>query len=696
MTAGPDNTFILNNKHNQGWTPQAFEDNGVDRLVRELTNPDGVNVGTLYMRIFSRPNQPDSDGDGVGDFDELFRLESTYSARGGFSFNNFDLNAVAQSNCAQTFNPNLSNSENFCFSDPLNSDTDGNGIDDGAEDADGDFLRNSIENGVETFINVADSDRDPVTSAVVGDGIPDGIEQLLLGTDPSAVDSDTDGINDVDEMRYSFRQTNEACLAHETALLDIAGASYCFNFEYVSYPNRIDSDYDSVNDAVDAFPLDPNCSENNEGYRGVDDYDPRSCYATWLAQQDDLSDISFGEWQDSSAEDRAEFAFFEPGWPRLLRFDVSPSQRGYLPELNGAVLDNLVKVEYAGSLDRLYLVYDFSGTLAIDWLDLETDTVNTLVPSLSLSGRTLSEVMAVGNALVIELAEPGGLTDWLIYASDGSALNGLDDSQLSLSGAVYDASRSRIVAPVLDANLEMINVAYVALDGAGVTGSVVLSTVLSGMSLQSPVALSEDNSQVFLASGQVLVPSLDSLETGDALNIRYSGNLYNTFGDLLEVSNHVVGTVSTLDSDVSEDTLFVPNNALIIKERSSRNDNWRDNVYLLPPVAETDEILSLQARRAAANEEVFFVSKTQNRVAVESLLLTDADGDGMIGLFELINGLDDEDAGDRFEDPDGDFLSNIEEFKFASDPNQEDTDGDSWTDLEEFLNGSDPRDAASF
>jgi hypothetical protein len=71
----------------------------------------------------------------------------------------------------------------------------------------------------------------------------------------------------------------------------------------------------------------------------------------------------------------------------------------------------------------------------------------------------------------------------------------------------------------------------------------------------------------------------------------------------------------------------------------------------------------------------------------------DRDGDGLPDDWETEHGLDPESAeGDDGADgdPDGDGLTNIEEFAAGTDPNHPDTDRDGRTDLEEILMGTDP------
>ncbi|NUQ77907.1 MAG: hypothetical protein HUU21_30605 [Polyangiaceae bacterium] len=82
--------------------------------------------------------------------------------------------------------------------DPLNADTDGGGVIDGAEDAN---LDGAIDSG-ETDPTAGHGDDDSTNIDSDGDGLSDAVE-THIGSDPQDADSDDDGVLDGDEANYA-------------------------------------------------------------------------------------------------------------------------------------------------------------------------------------------------------------------------------------------------------------------------------------------------------------------------------------------------------------------------------------------------------------------------------------------------------------------------------------------------------------
>ena len=115
--------------------------------------------------------------------------------------------------------------------DPRSADSDGNGTNDDADDLDGDGLTNLREVGLGTRLDDADSD---------SDGLSDGVEVDVEGSNPLVSDTDGDGLSDGDEV-------------------NLHGSS----------PILVDSDGDTINDNVEvALSLDP--SDPNDATADVD------------------------------------------------------------------------------------------------------------------------------------------------------------------------------------------------------------------------------------------------------------------------------------------------------------------------------------------------------------------------------------------------------------------------------------------
>ncbi len=168
--------------------------------------------------------------------------------------------------------------------DPLRKDTDADGIIDGEElmsyktdptrvDTDSDGIYDGEELNRKTKPTVADTD---------GDGLLDGDELRRYLTDPLAVDSDADGLEDGDEVkRYqtdpakvdsdgdALPDGDEVRTYHTNPkLVDSDGDALADGLELSQYktdPTKIDSDNDGLNDGEESLKVmsDPNIADTD-------------------------------------------------------------------------------------------------------------------------------------------------------------------------------------------------------------------------------------------------------------------------------------------------------------------------------------------------------------------------------------------------------------------------------------------------
>jgi len=111
------------------------------------------------------------------------------------------------------------------------------------------------------------------------------------------------------------------------------------------------------------------------------------------------------------------------------------------------------------------------------------------------------------------------------------------------------------------------------------------------------------------------------------------------------------------------------------------SSEWRDHER----AARIKRIIAMTVVAMVVFSSVFLI------YAINRQGIADSDGDGMKDSWERDNGLDPGDAGDAKNDPDGDSLSNLEEFNSGTDPQLPDTDGDGLNDGEEVKGyGTDP------
>ena len=727
-----------------------------DALVRD-TDGDGLADHIEVLLTLTDPNRNDTDGNGMSDFNDDSDNDGLSNSEEYF----LGTDPAVRNIAADTDKDGLTDFQEtaITLTDPTKVDSDNNGKSDGLENFDNDPYNNLQEmlaltdpyehdapDGYEDadgdwLVNVLDQNNqgtDVLTSDTDGDGIPDGIEVLILGTNPSSVDTDNDGISDKNELQLfnlaNIRAvaSNQACLDTETRLPFIAGQEYCVRIEFISYPTLADSDNDGTPDSkanpdnsvtLDHFPLDASCSAASDGFENAD-IGREQCFSSWMSESNDIAVIQASEWRTSAEQQRADILFYNPGWDKIIRFNTLTSR--YLAPIAVNDEEMIVGLDTVSQSRSLFIFY---SDARLDRYDLETGVTQT-VDTLAQPGLTPDRMLALDNGdLLVQYKDASNLSSLYIYNQNGIDLDNLSGLTIDIqeSAELCGSTDCSIYSFDKDSNGVNTNLAKIDIDlSAGVFNPTITfaDTLSQFAQLKGPIRISQDKSEidpndereVYLASGQKLDNDLLGSVHTESLNILHEGISYTNFYDFLESNDHVIGIV---DYDISA----IPGAPAV---RATRNglvasDNNYPNTYLIPPVSFEERILRLLSYEKTSSLDVAVVSKLSGSVLIEMLGLIDKDGDGMTGIYENYYGLNDEDASDKFKDPDTDGLTNIEEYRLGSDPFSDkygdpdkdglsnidehiygtdplnpDTDGDDFNDLEEILEGTDPNDATSF
>jgi hypothetical protein len=161
-----------------------------------LTNDEEVTAGT-------DPNNPDSDGDGYNDGEEVTGIDdpSTPAVATGTSDGNDPCDPDPSVGPCDQDNDGLTNDEEITAgTDPNNPDSDGDGYNDGEEVT---GIDDPTTPAVATGTSDGNDPCDPDPSAGPCDQDNDGLtndEEITAGTDPNNPDSDGDGYNDGEEV----------------------------------------------------------------------------------------------------------------------------------------------------------------------------------------------------------------------------------------------------------------------------------------------------------------------------------------------------------------------------------------------------------------------------------------------------------------------------------------------------------------
>ena len=244
-----------------------------DWLDRYVTTSDAPAVPE-DPDVFSAPStERDGDGDGVTNMAEKQRN-------------------VSSPFYADTDGDGLDDGAEFeSGSDPTDPDTDGDGLRDVAEvrdhetdpkatDTDGDGLDDPVEldryesdpatadtdgDGLDDGVEISEHGTDPATADTDGDGLDDGVEVSEHGTDPATADTDGDGLDDGAEVNEHgadpiLTDTDEDGLTDGAEVAD-----------HETDPTAADTDGDGLDDGeeVSEFETDPSAANDEAAVRGT-------------------------------------------------------------------------------------------------------------------------------------------------------------------------------------------------------------------------------------------------------------------------------------------------------------------------------------------------------------------------------------------------------------------------------------------
>jgi hypothetical protein len=721
LKIGVDEDIVVNSKSEvPAWPPVLAScagggfDNGRDlrafELIRDVYDPDNpmpdpanpsepgtskVSVGTLCVHMISDPASADTDGDGLNDYTELMEIENTF----GSSKFHPELETLG-------YQAYLSNQENFDISDPWNVDTNGNEVFDGDEDADADFYVNLLDqNNQKTLTNIANAELINADLGGVSDNLPDGIEVLILNSDPIELDSDNDGINDNQEafvLDTTEVLASEQCADDQVRLSNVAGKDYCFTVKYLSYPNLSDSDNDGVPDLgvnednevlQDFYPLDNSCDRLEDGSIDSELSYVRQCYSSWLAEQESIDQILTVNWNDASSVDQSHVAFFSSDWGRVVWYDLNTLS--FMPHFD--VSESLEYIQLSDSDHRLYAAYDDGF---IEYVDLETGFASANF--IDLAGLPdFDQMLTVGSSLIVQFQDSAtGDISQNLYDNVGL----LGDSTSEISSNVFQLSGATLSCDTVncDSSGQLFSLSQV--DGVNkeiARNEIDFSTNTFGVKstsnvfsdtdavLGSPISLSQDGSIVYLGSGHKLSANDFTME-GDSLEFSKShpGQTFSKFYDLVvetdTTNKHFIAIVDDLLTNLPpnpNDMSSTPRGIYV--EDVSAGSVVNNNMYFISQESEFETILGLLPQTLNNQNDYSSVSKFNDRIDILPLGLSDQDNDGMPGIFETLHGLDDTDPEDKFLDSDSDNLTNYEEYLNGTNPNLIDSDGDGRSDYYE-------------
>ena len=580
------------------------------------------------------------------------------------------------------------------WTDPLNSDTDGDGLSDSAE--------------IQLGTNPGNIDTD-------GDGVSDG-DEVFLGMNPLLKDTDNDG----DGLPY-WREVDELWTDPDEADTDGDGLDDGWEVSHGTDPTWRDTDGDGLWDGMElAIGTDPKKRDTDgDGlddkweweHDGFNPLDPADAAADWdgdclsnLQEKNAETDPGNSDTDGDGISDGAEVA---AGTSPVLS-DTDGDGLSDAEESVAGTDPNQADTDGDGCPDVWEVLFGF------DPLDDESPNVdadpdgdhlpNVREASLATNpfsadtdGDGLSDADEVGWASV-EMASPFDLTGATNLLDGISDLDG-GSGRLQLPFPISVQNRS------VCSNLAFSIDGYVSLTTSPQTG------VSSGVSTSCPLSVWAFSDNLFaetngMASRLAFAEVTQSgschavLEYRNFIPYGLQANPTNAVSFQLDFAQDRPGEVRVIFFRADGDgTIPMPNRALGSSATiATKTESTEVEFSKRRPVATPGTAIRF---RIGTGTDPLRPDTDSDGIEDEDELeggtdprSFDTDGDGMPDGWEDDNGLDPLDSSDGVLDPDEDGLSNEEEYLNGTDPHDPDTDDDGASDADEAAQGSDPNDPA--
>jgi len=282
---------------NDGVTNSREREIGTDENNPD-TDGDGLTDGQEVFTYYSSPLKPDTDADNLNDYEEVFKYNSNPTLPDSDTDGLKDGEEIVRKTnplLADTDHDTLLDGDeiNKYKTDPLKSDSDDDDLGDGDEvtkyntnpavaDTDNDGLHDGEEiNSTKTNPAIADTDTD---------GIRDGDEIKQYKTNPLKLDSDGDALNDGDEVK----QYNTNPILIDTDLDNLADGEEVH--KYKTSPLSDDTDSDGLKDGDEAvnYKTDPlKADTDTDGLKDGDEVNKHKTDAT--KADTDIDGLSDGD-----------------------------------------------------------------------------------------------------------------------------------------------------------------------------------------------------------------------------------------------------------------------------------------------------------------------------------------------------------------------------------------------------------------